>query len=103
MHRLYLLSSLLITLAIIKALATECRRDIALLSSALLASVNATLSALSADLEVAARAGSVVRFHKLRPTRMNLDGMHSSLRGQHIPTGISSGWTSMSHKNTCHV
>ncbi|KAJ3551342.1 hypothetical protein NM688_g4760 [Phlebia brevispora] len=52
-------ASLLITLAIIKALATECRRDIALLSSALLASVNATLSSLSTDLEVAARAGSV--------------------------------------------
>ena len=52
--------SLLITLAIIKALATECRRDLALLTASLLASVNITLSALSNDLEVAARAGSVV-------------------------------------------
>ncbi|KAI0638061.1 hypothetical protein C8Q77DRAFT_1089093 [Trametes polyzona] len=52
-------ASLLITLAIIKALATECRRDVALLSPSLLSSVNVTLSSLSADLEVAARAASV--------------------------------------------
>lgn len=54
-------SSLLISLAIFKALATECRRDISLLSSSLLSSVNATLTALRTDLEVAARAASVVR------------------------------------------
>ncbi|KAI0347191.1 hypothetical protein BDW22DRAFT_1351558 [Trametopsis cervina] len=52
-------ASLLITLSIIKALAIECRRDLALLTGSLLASVNATLSALSSDLEVSARAGSV--------------------------------------------
>ncbi|KAI0368151.1 hypothetical protein BV20DRAFT_948958 [Pilatotrama ljubarskyi] len=50
---------LLITLAIFKALATECRRDVALLSPSLLSSVNITLSALSADLEIAARAATV--------------------------------------------
>ncbi|GJE84131.1 hypothetical protein PsYK624_002070 [Phanerochaete sordida] len=52
-------SSLLITLAIIKALATECRRDLPLLTASLLASVNVTLTTLSSDLEIAARAGSV--------------------------------------------
>lgn len=52
-------SSLLITLAIIKALATECRRDLPLLTASLLASVNITLMSLSSDLEVTARAGSV--------------------------------------------
>ncbi|OJT13104.1 Protein EFR3 [Trametes pubescens] len=52
-------ASLLITLAIIKALATECRRDMALLSPSLLSSVNATLALLSADLEIAARAATV--------------------------------------------
>ncbi|KAI0832301.1 hypothetical protein BC628DRAFT_1308939 [Trametes gibbosa] len=52
-------ASLLITLAIIKALATECRRDVALLSPSLLSSVNVTLSSLSTDLEIAARAATV--------------------------------------------
>ncbi|EKM59162.1 uncharacterized protein PHACADRAFT_181156 [Phanerochaete carnosa HHB-10118-sp] len=52
-------SSLLITLATIKALATECRRDLPLLTASLLASVNLALTTLSNDLEVAARAGSV--------------------------------------------
>ncbi|KAI0650320.1 hypothetical protein C8Q79DRAFT_902424 [Trametes meyenii] len=52
-------ASLLITLAIFKALATECRRDMALLSPSLLSSTNVTLSSLSADLEVAARAATV--------------------------------------------
>ncbi|KAI0698551.1 hypothetical protein C8T65DRAFT_660552 [Cerioporus squamosus] len=52
-------ASLLITLAIIKAIATECRREMALLSPALLASVNVTLLTLSADLEIAARAATV--------------------------------------------
>ncbi len=52
--------TLLITLAIFKALATECRREMALLSPSLLASVNATLSSLSMDLEIAARAATVV-------------------------------------------
>lgn len=43
-----------------KALATECRRDVSLLSPSLLASINLTLTSLSSDLEVAARAASVV-------------------------------------------
>ncbi|KAI0921764.1 hypothetical protein AcV5_000732 [Taiwanofungus camphoratus] len=52
-------ASLLITLYIFKALAAECRRDISLLTLSLLSAVNATLSTLSSDLEVAARAASV--------------------------------------------
>jgi len=44
-----------------KALATECRRDISLLSASLVASVDITLSALPSDLEVMARTASVVR------------------------------------------
>jgi protein EFR3 len=38
---MYLCSSLLISLAIFRALATECRRDIALLSPSLVAAVDA--------------------------------------------------------------
>ncbi|KAI0071084.1 hypothetical protein K474DRAFT_1607515 [Panus rudis PR-1116 ss-1] len=52
-------ASLLISLAIFRALATECRRDIALLTASLLASINVTLQALRTDLEVATRAASV--------------------------------------------
>ncbi|KAH8105952.1 hypothetical protein BXZ70DRAFT_886723 [Cristinia sonorae] len=52
-------ATLLITLAILKALATECRRDISLLSSSLLGSISVTLSSLTEDLEVVARAASV--------------------------------------------
>ncbi|KAH9899994.1 hypothetical protein C8Q73DRAFT_681619 [Cubamyces lactineus] len=52
-------ASLLITLSIFKALATECRRDMPLLSPSLLSSVNVALSSLSADLEIAARAATV--------------------------------------------
>ncbi|CAE6369506.1 unnamed protein product [Rhizoctonia solani] len=51
--------SLLITLAILKQLATDCKRDLTLLSTALIASVKASLVALPDDLEVAARAASV--------------------------------------------
>ncbi|RDB22539.1 Protein EFR3 [Hypsizygus marmoreus] len=51
-------ASLLITLAIFRAITTECRRDIALLSPALVASVDATLAALPTDLEVLARAAN---------------------------------------------
>lgn len=54
-------SSLLITLAIIRALAIECRRDISLLSPALLSCLKITLNLVSADLEITARAASVVR------------------------------------------
>ncbi|KAI0736189.1 hypothetical protein C8Q72DRAFT_769172 [Fomitopsis betulina] len=52
-------ASLLITLYIFKALAAECRRDVALLTSFLLSAVNTTLSALLSDLEVVARAATV--------------------------------------------
>ncbi|KIK67981.1 hypothetical protein GYMLUDRAFT_36788 [Collybiopsis luxurians FD-317 M1] len=52
-------ASLLITLAIFRSLATECRRDIALLSPSLIASVENTLSNALDDLEVVARAASV--------------------------------------------
>ncbi|KAJ7929928.1 hypothetical protein B0H13DRAFT_2180690 [Mycena leptocephala] len=52
-------ASLLITLAIFRSLATECRRDIALISPSLVASVAATMVAVPKDLEVVARAASV--------------------------------------------
>ena len=52
--------SLLISLSIFRSLATECRRDIALLSPSLVGSVNATLAAVPSDLEVLARVASVV-------------------------------------------
>ncbi|KAF7355448.1 Cellular morphogenesis-related protein [Mycena sanguinolenta] len=52
-------ASLLITLAIFRSLATECRRDIALFSPSLIASIGATMSAVPKDLEVVARAASV--------------------------------------------
>ncbi|KAF9076803.1 hypothetical protein BDP27DRAFT_1442186 [Rhodocollybia butyracea] len=52
-------ASLLITLAILRSLATECRRDIALLSLSLIAAIEITLSTALDDLEVVARAASV--------------------------------------------
>ncbi|KAF8195729.1 hypothetical protein K438DRAFT_2124897 [Mycena galopus ATCC 62051] len=52
-------ASLLITLAIFRSLATECRRDIALISPSLIASIAATVTAVPKDLEVVARAASV--------------------------------------------
>ncbi|CAE6418646.1 unnamed protein product [Rhizoctonia solani] len=52
-------ASLLITLAILKQLTTDCKRDLTLLSTAVLISVKASLIALPDDLEVAARAASV--------------------------------------------
>ncbi|EKM80168.1 hypothetical protein AGABI1DRAFT_120198 [Agaricus bisporus var. burnettii JB137-S8] len=51
-------ASLLVTLSIFRSLA-ECKRDIALLSPFLVASVETTLSSLCSDLEVAVRATSV--------------------------------------------
>ncbi|GLB33952.1 putative cellular morphogenesis-related protein [Lyophyllum shimeji] len=50
---------LLVTLSIFRALAIECRRDIALLSPPLVACIDITLTALPMDLEVVARAASV--------------------------------------------
>ncbi|KAG2156199.1 hypothetical protein DEU56DRAFT_224351 [Suillus clintonianus] len=52
-------ASLLITLSVLRALAVECRRDISLLSPALVACLKVTLESLSSDLEVVARAASV--------------------------------------------
>ncbi|KAK7060498.1 plasma membrane localization protein [Paramarasmius palmivorus] len=52
-------SSLLISLAIFRSLATECKRDIHLLSPSLISSVEATLESSSKDLEICARAASV--------------------------------------------
>lgn len=52
--------SLLITLSIYKSLVNECRRDISQLSAALISSVSTALKALSSDLELAAKAASVV-------------------------------------------
>ncbi|KAG7096789.1 hypothetical protein E1B28_004199 [Marasmius oreades] len=52
-------ASLLITLAIFRSLAIECRRDINLITASLVASIEATLSSIASDLEVAARAASV--------------------------------------------
>lgn len=57
-------SALLITLSIIRSLATECRRDITLLSPSLISAVDTTLGALPSDLEVIARAASVVSMPK---------------------------------------
>lgn len=52
--------SLLITLAILKALASECRQEIALLTPYLLGAVCSVFSLLTADLEVVAQAVSTV-------------------------------------------
>lgn len=52
-------SSLLITLNIFRALATECKRDLSLLSPTLISSLQLTLSSLPADLEVTAKAAGV--------------------------------------------
>ena len=60
-HLVYFNRSLLITLSIYKSLVNECRRDISQLSAALISSVNAALKALPTDLELAAKAASVVR------------------------------------------
>ncbi|TFK75768.1 hypothetical protein BDN72DRAFT_809365 [Pluteus cervinus] len=50
---------LLITLAIIRTLATECRRDISLLGVSLISSVDVVIHTLVDDLEVVARAATV--------------------------------------------
>ncbi|KZW04123.1 hypothetical protein EXIGLDRAFT_828046 [Exidia glandulosa HHB12029] len=52
-------ASLLVTLGIYKALATECKNDVGLLTPSLLAAVDATLSGLPSDLEVAAKTATV--------------------------------------------
>ncbi|KAI6130397.1 hypothetical protein EDD16DRAFT_1882443 [Pisolithus croceorrhizus] len=52
-------ASLLITLAIVRTLAIECRRDISLLSPSLFSCLRTTLDFMSSDLEVCALAASV--------------------------------------------
>ncbi|KAF9534181.1 hypothetical protein CPB83DRAFT_866446 [Crepidotus variabilis] len=52
-------ASLLISLSIFRSLATECRRDIALLSPPLIGAVDCTLASLPSDLEVVTRAATV--------------------------------------------
>jgi hypothetical protein len=54
-------ASLLITLAIFKALATECRHELPLLTPFLIRTVSLVFSLLAGDLEVMARCASVVR------------------------------------------
>lgn len=66
----YVYSALLISLSILRSLATECRRDIALISPALISSVECTLTSVPADLEVVARDASVVRLHILCSTSL---------------------------------
>jgi hypothetical protein len=79
--------SLLVSLAILRALTIECRRDLHLFSESLMSSVDATLSDVVGDLEVAARAASVV-------CALFLDEMTklhfwlSSRLGRRIPTAI---------------
>ena len=51
---------LLVTLTIFQALTNECRRDVSLLTKALLVSVKEALQCLPGDLEVQARAASTV-------------------------------------------
>jgi len=51
---------LLVTLTIFQALTNECRRDVSLLTKALLVSVKEALQCLPDDLEVQARATSTV-------------------------------------------
>ncbi|TFY83940.1 hypothetical protein EWM64_g59 [Hericium alpestre] len=52
-------ASLLISLSIMRALATECRRDISLLTRSLLASIDTVLAGLSTDLEVSAKVATL--------------------------------------------
>ncbi|KAF8351325.1 hypothetical protein F5887DRAFT_203056 [Amanita rubescens] len=52
-------ATLLVSLAVLRALAIECRRDIRLLSVPLMSCIDATLSMIPEDLEVVARAASV--------------------------------------------
>ena len=95
--------SLLITLYIFKALAAECRRDIALLTSFLVSAVNTTLSALLSDLEVVARAATVVCAPNDVSAILIMYLPHSLQHGQPIQTVISLAWTEKSPRITCHA
>ncbi|KAI0030716.1 hypothetical protein K488DRAFT_87530 [Vararia minispora EC-137] len=52
-------ASLLISLQILRSLATECRRDISLLTAPILSSAAITLRSMSSDLEVSAKAATL--------------------------------------------
>ncbi|KAJ7582262.1 hypothetical protein C8J56DRAFT_1056416 [Mycena floridula] len=83
--------SLLISLAIFRFLATECRHNIALLSLSLMASLEATLSAFPSDMEAAARAATVVNHCVMFLIEQLTDLDTSSQPGRHTPTGTSLG------------
>ncbi|KJA30169.1 hypothetical protein HYPSUDRAFT_32272 [Hypholoma sublateritium FD-334 SS-4] len=76
-------AALLISLSILRSLATECRRDIALLSPALISSVECTLCSTPKDLEVVARAASVFTTWTTY-TNGHLIGADSAMTGEYL-------------------
>ncbi len=81
-------STLLVSLAVLRALAIECRRDIRLLSVPLMSCIDTTLSTIPEDLEVVARAASVVRTLACLLVVTSVSRLASLQRGRHIPTAI---------------
>lgn len=67
-------------------MAKECRRDIALLSTSLIASVENTLSNASGDLELVARAASVVSIQVKAVPSVCANTVFSLLLGPPSPT-----------------
>ncbi|KAG5221564.1 plasma membrane localization protein [Salix suchowensis] len=82
--------SLLISLSIFRSLAIECRRDIHLISPSLISSINTTLGALPNDLEVTARAASVVLSSRPSHTKYGFNGYRQKLIGLAALTGALS-------------
>lgn len=80
-------STLLVSLSVLRALAIECRRDIRLLSVPLMSCIDSTLSTIPEDLEVVARAASVVRTLCLLVIT-SVSQLASLQLGRHIPTAI---------------
>ena len=79
-------ASLLVTLSIFKALVAECRSDLSLLTSALISTVVAAMTCFPRDLEVTAKAASVVSLVELlsyQTITLTVDPMISLLHGQH--------------------
>ena len=87
----------MVSLSILKSLATECRHNIALISPALLASLNATLSQVLSDIEVVARTATVVSaiYHEREYGPKAECILLSSLHGPHIRTDTSLGRTAV--------
>jgi len=85
---------LLVTLAIFQALTNECRRDVSLLTKALLVSVKEALQCLPDDLEVQARAASTVcEDVYMGPRHFHLTCFRdSSPHMRHIPMVNLSEW-----------